>query len=292
MIRTHILKVLWPCNFHFMKYSLLFCLFLVGMLSSFSQQPTTDTNGFNEIENDSTLVSFAIIENVPVYPGCNQKLENEKLKQCMSDKVSALIADNFDVNVAYRAHIPYGLIRINVAYIINKNGDIENIMARSAYNELEAEAIRVVKLIPRMKPGYQNGKPVAVPYSIPILINVEDRGDSNKKIPLYNGCNENLGYELLKQCTIEKIMDFVKLNIDMEAAGKLFPLDKSTQFQANFVIDKKGVIKDIKVKAHKRELAALAIRTLKRLPKMKLPKAGKEKLSDAPFEFLMTLYFD
>ena len=86
-------------------------------------------------------------------------------------------------------------------------------------------------------------------------------------------------------------MDFVKLNIDVGEAGRLFPLDKSTQFQANFIIDKKGEIKDIKVKAHDRDMAALAIKTLKRLPKLKLPKTGKDELSDTQFEFLMTLYF-
>lgn len=116
--------------------------------------------------------------------------------------------------------------------------------------------------------------------------------DSNKFFPIYRGCNEDLDYDLLKKCTTEKIMDFIKLNIDVEEMGKLFPLENSTQFQANFVIDKKGTIKDIKVKAHKREMAALAIKTLKRLPKLKLPKSGNKNPSDTSFEFLMTLYFD
>lgn len=276
-----------------MKYILIICLALFGSMLSFSQNSKKDDTVENRFQNDSTAVPFAVVEKVPIYPGCNKKLKNDELRQCMSDKITELVSKNFDVNVAYKANIPFGMIRINIAYVINQNGDIEKIIARSPYDVLQAEAIRVIKLIPRLKPGYQDGKAVSVPYALPIMINVIDRGSvSDKRFPLYNGCNEDLGYDLLKKCTIERIMDFVKLNIDVEEVGKMFPLEQSTQFQANFVIDRKGEIKDIKVKAHKREMAALAIKTLKRLPKLKLPKSGKEKLSDISFEFLMTLYFD
>ncbi|HLT34487.1 MAG TPA: hypothetical protein VKZ98_11890 [Aquaticitalea sp.] len=117
--------------------------------------------------------------------------------------------------------------------------------------------------------------------------------DSNqKKYPVYRGCNENSDYETLKKCTTEKIMDFVKVNTTIDVAEKLFPTDRSTQFQANFVIDKKGKIKDIKVKAHKREMAALVIYALKQLPKMKSPGTLDGKPIDVPFGFLMTIYFN
>lgn len=239
-------------------------------------------------------VSFEVIEHVPVYKGCDDSMKNDDKRKCMSDKISELISLNFNTDIVYRSGIPSGPVKISVVFKINKDGYIEDIQARSKHKILEVEAIRVIRLIPRMKPGMQLGKPVSVPYALPILFMVDgnDQTVENSSFPMYNGCNEDLGYELLKQCTIERIMDFVKLNIDVEEVGKLFPLENSTQFQANFVIDKRGEIKDIQVKAHKREMAALAIKTLKRLPKLKLPKVGKEKLSDTPFEFLMTLYFD
>ena len=246
------------------------------------------------LEDSDDEVSFEVIEHVPLYKGCDDSMKNDDKRKCMSDKISELISRNFNTNIVNKSGIPAGPVKISVMFKINRDGYIEAIQARSKHKILEEEAIRVIGLIPRMKPGMQLGKPVSVPYSLPILFVVDDNNQplENKSFPIYNGCNEDLGYELLKQCTIERIMDFVKLNIDVEEVGKLFPLENSTQFQANFVIDKRGEIKDIKVKAHKREMAALAIKTLKRLPKLKLPKAGKEKNSDAPFEFLMTLYFD
>lgn len=87
-------------------------------------------------------------------------------------------------------------------------------------------------------------------------------------------------------------MDFVKVNATIDEAEKLFPTDRSTEFQANFVIDEKGQIKDIQVKAYKREMAVLVIHVLKQLPKLKAPGTINGKPIEVPFGFLMTLYFD
>lgn len=266
-----------------MKYFLLFA-FLFSGIKAYCQSP--------EKSNDE--VAFAIVENVPVYKGCEKLMSNDDKRKCMSKKISELVVNNFDSSLANRKDIPVGIQKITVLFKISIEGYVVDIQARASHPDLEKEVIRVINLIPKLKPGFQDGKPVVVPYYLPISFNVEGEGglNANKSFPIYNGCNSDLGYELLKKCTTERIMDFVKLNINVAEVGRLFPLDNSTQFQANFVIDKKGEIKDIKVKAHKREMAALAIKTLKRLPKLKLPKAGKEKITDTPFEFLMTLYFD
>ena len=39
---------------------------------------------------------------------------------------------------------------------------------------LEKEAQRVINLLPKMKPGKQRGKAVIVPYSLPIIFQVQD----------------------------------------------------------------------------------------------------------------------
>ena len=56
---------------------------------------------------------------------------------------------------------------------IDKEGNIIDIKARAKHPNLEKEAIRVISLLPKLiKPGYQRGKPVIVPYSLPIIFNV------------------------------------------------------------------------------------------------------------------------
>ena len=46
--------------------------------------------------------------------------------------------------------------------------------ARAPHPRLVKEAIRVVNMLPKMKPGIHNGEAVVVPYSIPIIFQVRD----------------------------------------------------------------------------------------------------------------------
>ena len=67
-----------------------------------------------------------------------------------------------------------GRQRINVIFKIDKTGNIVGIQARAPHPGLEKEAKRVIGLLPKMKPGKQRGKAVTVPYSLPILFQVQD----------------------------------------------------------------------------------------------------------------------
>lgn len=56
-----------------------------------------------------------------------------------------------------------------LSFIINADGSITNIsILRSPHESLSDEAIRVMKLMPKWKPGKQNGKPVRVQFNMPI----------------------------------------------------------------------------------------------------------------------------
>ena len=59
--------------------------------------------------------------------------------------------------------------RVFVRFVVNTDGTISDaVVVRSVDESLDQEAIRVVKNMPRWKPGMQNGKPVRVSYHIPI----------------------------------------------------------------------------------------------------------------------------
>ena len=55
-----------------------------------------------------------------------------------------------------------------MVFVIDKDGNITNIRSRGPDKILEKEAERIVGLLPKMIPGKQRGKPVKVPYSLPI----------------------------------------------------------------------------------------------------------------------------
>ncbi len=123
------------------------------------------------IEED-VEVPFAVIENVPVFPGC-EKGSNAKKKKCMSEKIAKFVNRKFDVDLASELGLS-GRQRISVLFKIDKTGSITGIRARAPHPGLEKEAKRVIGLLPKMKPGKQRGKPVTVPYSLPIVFQVQD----------------------------------------------------------------------------------------------------------------------
>ena len=125
-----------------------------------------------EVEEDIE-VPFAVIENVPVFPGCEKEKSNAAKKQCMSDKITQIVNKNFNTELAGELGLS-GQMRINVIFKIDKNGNITNVQARAPHPGLEKEAKRVIGKIPQMQPGKQRGKAVVVPYSLPILFKVQD----------------------------------------------------------------------------------------------------------------------
>ncbi|WP_298898115.1 energy transducer TonB [uncultured Psychroserpens sp.] len=166
-----------------MKYifTLLFVLFSTLIFAQ-EEKPTEEEEIVIVTETDegSEEVAFQVIEHVPVYYGCNEKLSNLELKNCMNRKVIKHVSSNFNADIANNLGLPDGRVRINVIFKINKEGKVVDIKARAPHPALEKEAERVISLLPDMdKPGIQRGKPVIVPYSLPIVFQIDN---SSKKL--------------------------------------------------------------------------------------------------------------
>lgn len=124
-----------------------------------------------EVDEDIE-VPFAVIENVPIYPGC-EKGNNDAKRKCMSDKISKFVQKKFNTDLAGDLGLT-GRQRINVIFKIDRSGNVVGVRSRAPHPRLEKEAARVINLLPKMKPGKQRGKAVTVPYSLPIVFQVQD----------------------------------------------------------------------------------------------------------------------
>lgn len=63
--------------------------------------------------------------------------------------------------------------KVYVQFVVEKDGSITNVVVRrSAHALLDAEAVRVVKLMPAWKPGMVRGKKVRVRYTLPITFSL------------------------------------------------------------------------------------------------------------------------
>ncbi|SDG59264.1 energy transducer TonB [Winogradskyella thalassocola] len=126
-----------------------------------------------EVEEDLE-VPFSVIENVAVFPGCEKEKGNAAKKDCMNDKVNKFIGKKFNTDLAGDLGLPPGKKRIFVQFKVDKSGNITSIVARGPHPGLEKEAKRVIGQLPKMQPGKQRGKAVVMPFSIPIVFQVQD----------------------------------------------------------------------------------------------------------------------
>lgn len=124
-----------------------------------------------DVEEEIEDVPFSVIETVPVYPGCERFKSNEERKRCMSEKVNAFMHKEFDMSLTKDLDLS-GVYRIYVRFKIDNTGRIVDIQARAPHPKLQAEGVRVVKMLPQMKPGEQRGRPVGVLYGVPITLDI------------------------------------------------------------------------------------------------------------------------
>jgi protein TonB len=117
-------------------------------------------------------VPFAVIEDVPVFPGC-EKVEKSKRLECFMEQMAKHIKKNQQYPERAMEDNIQG--RVSVLFVIDKDGSISNVQVRGPKGGelLENEAKRVIEKLPKFKPGMQRGKPVKVKYSQPITFKLQ-----------------------------------------------------------------------------------------------------------------------
>ena len=117
------------------------------------------------------IIPFVLIEDVPVFPGCDGS--NKERKACFEKKIAKFINKKFDASLAESLGLSSGKQKIFTVFKIDENGNVVDIEARAPHKKLQQEAIRVIRLLPKMEPGMQRKKPVVVGYSLPITFRIE-----------------------------------------------------------------------------------------------------------------------
>ena len=123
-----------------------------------------------EEEYEEVDVPFAVIEDVPIFPGC-EKVKKSERRDCFQEKMNKHIRKNFRYPEIAQEMGIQGRVYIN--FIIAKDGQITNIRMRGPDKNLEKEAKRIISKLPSMIPGKQRGRPVRVPFSIPITFRLQ-----------------------------------------------------------------------------------------------------------------------
>lgn len=120
---------------------------------------------------EQTEVSFKILDEAPIFPGCEDKETLEELKKCFTQSISAHVVQNFNTKLAKELNLT-GKQRILVAFKVNTQGHVEDVKVTAAHEKLIKEAERVISTLPQLTPARHQGKNVTVPYSLPIIFAV------------------------------------------------------------------------------------------------------------------------
>ncbi|MDD3969274.1 MAG: M56 family metallopeptidase [Proteiniphilum sp.] len=103
---------------------------------------------------------FEVVENPPEFPGGNAAMMK-------------FLSDSIRYPVAAQKKGIQG--RVICHFVVNKDGRIGDLqVARGVDPALDAEALRVLGLMPDWKPGKQRGQPVNVRYTVPIVFNLNN----------------------------------------------------------------------------------------------------------------------
>jgi TonB family protein len=98
------------------------------------------------------------VEEMPEYPGGN-------------DAMYAFLSSNIIYPAQARADSISGLVFYE--FVVGKDGSVSNVKVLSGVHpDLDAEGMRVLKMMPNWKPGKQNGAPVRCYYNIPVRFTI------------------------------------------------------------------------------------------------------------------------
>ena len=102
---------------------------------------------------------FDVVEQMPAFPGGQQELMNFLMKNVKYPKEAT------DKGIEGR---------VIVQFVVDKDGSVvEPKVVKSVSPELDQEALRVVKKMPKWQPGKQNGEVVRVKYHIPVSFRLQ-----------------------------------------------------------------------------------------------------------------------
>ena len=133
-------------------------LFFIAVLFSF----------FGISQNELQTIEIDELSEVPIYPGCEDIRNKTK---CLQENIQRHIVRNFKYPKEAKKNKIQG--RVFVQFIVGTGGYVDIIKTRGPDDLLKKEAQRIISLLPKFKPGVLNGKPVRVPFSMPIIFRLQ-----------------------------------------------------------------------------------------------------------------------
>ena len=201
---------------------------------------TTEDNPAQVMEKNNDTV-YQVVDEMPEFPGGTEAL----LK---------FVANN--VKYPEKAKDEEISGRVFISFVIEKDGSVSNVeVKRGIGGGCDDEAVRVVKAMPKWKPGIKDGKPVRVSYMMPINFKLTDdtptksvkKTEANKPDMKPNADGV---YQIVEEMPCfpggdQKLMEYIANNINYPQEAR----DKGIEGRVfiGMVIEKDGSVSKVKI---------------------------------------------
>jgi TonB family protein len=225
-------------------------LLMILLLLHGVSKSQTDSNG---VAKPSVPNVYTYVEQMPTFPA-----GQEAMMQYLSS------------NIRYPKDAQENNIqgRVVVQFVVNEDGKIRDVkVLRGVGGGLDQEAMRVVKEMPNWIPGKQNGKPVAVQYTLPVQFQLKEDTDSK---PLTNPDGSIVYNKVAVKPEFSGGMDglqkYLQDNLKYPESARANNVEGKVY--VSFIVNEKGKIKDVKIlKGLNKACDKEAMRVVKKMPR-------------------------
>lgn len=115
---------------------------------------------------------FKVVEEMPAFPGCEEKTDRTEKKKCSTEKMNTFIYSNLLYPEIAKESAVQGIVVVRFA--VEKDGSLTNIeVVRDIGAGCGEEALRIVKAMPKWNPGKQRGREVRVQFNLPVKFKLD-----------------------------------------------------------------------------------------------------------------------
>ncbi|WP_442265939.1 energy transducer TonB [Tenacibaculum sp. ZS6-P6] len=241
------------------------------------------------------VLPYDYVDQIPLFKSCESAPIYEQ-DRCFKVKLRNHIRKNLKYPISAYDRGIQG--KVYAHFSISKNGDIQDLKIVSPYKGdlLGKEAKRIIKKLPKFKPGEHNGNTVAVKYGLPITFKIPGKKPTNIRktntnkvketihsfssldiIPQFDSCKKSNDDSLT--CFNENLIEHIQSYFAYPEEAKMKNIEG--EVVVNFVINSKGNVVDITAKGpeNAKILEVAAIRFIEKLPKLKAGKIEGENVN-------------
>lgn len=261
-----------------------------------------------ENNNMATGISVQVIEESNVGSGISQTPQDKKPFNTVEvmpsfpgghDAMNKYISENLKYPIKAQEKGVAG--RVTIRFIVRENGEIDDVtVIRGIDEELDEEAIRVVKAMPKWTPGKQKGQAVPVYFTLPIFYKLKKSNPETvtpadeakiKQITEAKSGVGNIFTEVEKKPSFPEgqtaMNKFIRDNLNYPVTA--FEEKKQGRVTVRFVVRKNGEITDATVlRGFDSECEKEALRLVNSMPKW-IP--GKKDGKNVDVYFTLPLIF-